>query len=466
MEKSKMKTKWRPTLMLCLMLATPLLTQATEPAGIQPPLPLTLSDALEIALSKNLTVRIAGEEIERQEYARKGTYASLFPQIDFVGDYQYAIRKQMMYMDGMDLGGTGDAEEESSAGSGGVQVGRDHTWSVGFSASVPIVSASLWKSLKISGYDVELAVEKARSSRIEMRNQVKQAFYSVLFAEESVKVFREAYDNALRNYQDIEAKFEQGLESEYDMIRADVNVKNAEPDLYNAENSLELTHWRLKALMGIDLERPIECIGSFAEYETEMYGNFLATDTLLTNNSDLRQLDIQYHQLKKTKEMQIAEYYPTLNASFSYLWNAMANDFRFKNYRWDPYAFVGVSLKVPLFSGGQRYSNVKQTSIGIRQMEWQRDDTERNLRVTVKQYYDEMNTSIKQYHAARRGVEQAEKGYYISVKRYDTGDGTLLEINDSQLSLTNARLNLNQSVYNFLIARAELEKTLGSEQTL
>ncbi|MCD8079663.1 MAG: TolC family protein [Bacteroides sp.] len=456
-----MKTRWRPTLILCLLLGNPLLTQAMEPVGKQPPLQLTLSDALEIALSENLTVRIAGEEIRRQEYARKGTYADLFPQIDFVGDYQYAIRKQTMYMD---LGDAGDAEEES--GSGGIQVGRDHTWSAGFSATVPVVSASLWKSLKISGYDVELAVEKARSSRIEMRYQVKQAFYSVLFAGESVKVFREAYDNALRNYQDIEAKFEQGLESEYDLIRADVNVKNAEPDLYHAENSLELAHWRLKALMGIDLERPIECIGSFAEYETDLYGNFLATDTLLNDNSDLRQLDIQYNQLKKTKEIQIAEYYPTLNASFSYLWNAMANDLRFGNYRWDPYAFVGVSLKVPIFSGGKRYSNVKQTRIGIRQMEWQRDETQRNLRLTVKQYHDEMNTSIKQYHAARKGVEQAEKGYYISVKRYDTGDGTLLEINDSQLSLTNARLNLNQSVYNFLIARAELEKTLGSEPTL
>jgi len=460
MKKNKMKPKWKPTLILCLLLATPLLTQATEPAGQQPSLQLTLSDALEIALNENLTVRIAGEEIRRQEYARKGTYADLFPQIDFVGDYQYAIRKQTMYMD---LGSAGDVEEESS---GGIQVGRDHTWSAGFTAPVPVVSASLWKSLKISGYDVELAVEKARSSRIEMRNQVKQAFYSVLFAGESVNVFREAYDNALRNYQDIEAKFEQGLESEYDLIRADVNVKNAEPDLYNAENSLELAHWRLKALIGIDLERPIECVGSFAEYETNLYGSFLATDTLLNDNSDLRQLDIQYNQLKKTKEMQIAEYYPTLDASFSYLWNAMANDFRFKNYRWDPYAFVGVSLKVPLFSGGKRYNQVKQTSIGIRQMEWQRDEIQRNLRVTLKQYHDEMNTSIKQYHAARKGVEQAEKGYYISVKRYDTGDGTLLEINDSQLSLTNARLNLNQSVYNFLIARAELEKTLGSEQPL
>ncbi len=465
MKKRKIKSKWKQTLTFCLTLAmAPLFAQVTEPVNHELPLRLTLNDALEIAMSENLTVRIAGEEIERQEYAKKGTYASLFPQIDFVGDYQYSIKKQMMYMDGMDMGAAGG--EDTGSSSNGIQVGRDNTWSVGFTASLPVVSASLWKSLRISGYDVELSVEKARSSRIEMQNQVKQAFYSVLFADESVKVFREAYNNAVQNYEDIEAKFEQGLESEYDLIRADVNVKNAEPDIYNAENSLELAHWRLKALIGIDLERPIECIGSFADYETELYASFLATDTLLNNNSDLRQLDIQYDQLKKTKEMQIAEYYPTLNLSFSYLWNAMANDFRFKNYSWDPYSYVGLSLRVPLFSGGKRYSNVKQTNVGIRQMQWQREETERNLRVTVKQYHDEMNTSIRQYNAARKGVEQAEKGYTISVKRYDTGDGTLLEINDSQLSLTNARLNLNQSVYNFLIAQAELEKTLGTESPL
>ena len=63
-----------------------------------------------------------------------------------------------------------------------------------------------------------------------------------------------------------------------------------------------------------------------------------------------------------------------------------------------------------------------------------------------------MNTCIKKFDAAQKGVEQAERGYMISQKRYDTG------------ALTQARLNFNQSIYDYMVAKADLEKVLGNEQ--
>ena len=59
---------------------------------------LSLDDALKVAMSENISVKVADKEIKRTEYARKGTYASLFPQVDFSGAYQRAIKKQRMHM--------------------------------------------------------------------------------------------------------------------------------------------------------------------------------------------------------------------------------------------------------------------------------------------------------------------------------------------------------------------------------
>lgn len=413
-------------------------------------LKLTLNDALEIALSENPTIQIADQEITKQQYAKKGTYASLFPQIDFTTSYQRNIEKQTMYMDGVE------------GMSGGLKVGRDNNWSTGFTASVPLISVPLWKSLKISAYDVELAIEKARSSRIDLIDQVKSSFYGVLLARDAYGVFKQAYDNAVYNYNEIKQKYEQGLLAEYDLIRANVNVKNAEPNMYDAENSLILAHWQLKALLGLDLEGSIECVGSLSDYEEALIPDFVGMDTSLMGNSTLKQLDIQYEQLEKNKQMQIAQYYPSLNLQFNYQWISTNNNFKFKDYKWDPYSVLGVSLTVPIFSGGKRYSNVKQAQISLKQLNNQYLDTERNLRVAVKQYTDQMSTCIKQYSAARAGVGEAEKSYDITMKRYETGEGTLLEINDAQLSLTQAQLNLNQSIYNYLVAKSLLEKTLGN----
>lgn len=98
------------------------------------------------------------------------------------------------------------------------------------------------------------------------------------------------------------------------------------------------------------------------------------------------------------------------------------------------------------------------------QLDLQREDTERNLQMSVKQYRDDMSTAIQQFEAARKGVKQAERGYMISQKRYDTGAGTLLEMNDSQLALTQAQLNFNQAIYNYMVAKSDLEKVLGRQK--
>lgn len=413
-------------------------------------LSLTLNQALEVALSENPTIRIADQEITKQGYAQKGTYAALFPQIDLVGSYQRTIEKQTMYMDVAGM-------------NGGLKVGRDNNWTGGVSASMPLVSVPLWKSLQISAYDVELSIEKARSSRIELIDQVQRSFYSALLARDAYGVYKQAYDNAVYNHKEIKQKYEQGLAAEYDLIRANVNVKNAEPNMYDAENSLILARWQLKALLGLDLNSEIECIGTLSDYEENLIPDFVSINTDLMDNSTLKQLDIQFGQLNKTKQMQKAQYYPSLSMQFNYQWNSMNNDFRIGHYRWDPYSILGVNLTVPIFSGGKRHSDVKQTQIAIKQLNDQRLDTERNLRLAVKQYTDQMNTCIKQYSAASAGVTEAEKSYVITMKRYETGEGTLLEINDAQLSLTQAQLNLNQSIYNYLIAKSSLEKTLGRQ---
>lgn len=450
-------------MMWVVMMMLPSLAFTTAKA--QEVLTLDLEKALEIALSENPTVKVADREIEKKKYAKKGSYAALFPQINFTADYTRTLKKQVMYMDGFDMGGGGETPEgmEGIDMSKGIEVGRDNNWATGFNVSMPLVNATLWKSLSISALDVELAVEQARSSKIAMVNQVKNSFYAVLLANDSYRVFKESYDNAMENYLDIKKKYEQGTVAEYDLIRADVTVKNSEPNMLQAENSLILAKWQLKALLGMDLELKIDCEGQLSDFESVLFADYMATDTTLTENSDLKLIDLQAQQLQKTLTMQKFDYLPTLSLTGMYQWNAMNNDFKFKNYNWTPYSIIGVSLSIPIFSGGSKYHKIKQTQVSIQQIDLQRDDTKRNLQLAVKQYLDNMKTCVKQFDAAQKGVEQAEKGYMISQKRYDTGAGTLLEMNDSELALTQAKLNLNQSIYNYMVAKSNMEKVLGQQ---
>lgn len=470
-----------------------------EADSAETPVVISLEQALKIALSENIAVKVADKEIERTKYAKKGTYASLFPQIDATGSYQRTIKKQVMYMDfDMSSFGGGSAAGSGSAGSGsgstgsgsgsagtgegsgtgagstasssknngGLEVGRWNTWSAGVSASMPVVNAQLWKSIKISGMDVELAVEKARASRLDMVSQVKNAYYAVLFSKEAFNVYKEVYENAMTNYAETEKKYNVQKATDLDMARAKTNVANAIPSVYNAESSIILALWQLKAVMGIDLEMNIDVEGAIEDYSEYMTSDVTKADSIsLDRNSTMKQLEIQANELAQSIKAQQYAYIPTLALAFNYSYNAMTNDFNFKEYRWTPYSYVGVSLSIPIFSGGKRLNQVRQARNSYEQMRLQMTSTERNLKISIRQSLNTMETNVKSYDAAKDAVASAEKAYSIAEKSYEVGRATLTDLNDAQLALTQARLAESQAVYNFIVAKTQLEQTLGQDFT-
>lgn len=461
-----------------------------EADSAETPVVISLEQALKIALSENIAVKVADKEIERTKYAKKGTYASLFPQIDATGSYQRTIKKQVMYMDfdmssfgggsaagsgstGSGTAGTGEGSgtgagstASSSKNNGGLEVGRWNTWSAGVSASMPVVNAQLWKSIKISGMDVELAVEKARASRLDMVSQVKNAYYAVLFSKEAFNVYKEVYENAMTNYAETEKKYNVQKATDLDMARAKTNVANAIPNVYNAESSIILALWQLKAVMGIDLEMNIDVEGAIEDYSEYMTSDVTRADSIsLDRNSTMKQLEIQANELAQSIKAQQYAYIPTLALAFNYSYNAMTNDFNFKEYRWTPYSYVGVSLSIPIFSGGKRLNQVRQARNSYEQMRLQMTSTERNLKISIRQSLNTMETNVKSYDAAKDAVASAEKAYSIAEKSYEVGRATLTDLNDAQLALTQARLAESQAVYNFIVAKTQLEQTLGQDFT-
>ena len=464
---------------------TQLILEQAENA--ETPVVITLEQALKIALSENVSVKVADMEIKRTEYAKKGTYASLFPQIDASGAYQRTIKKQVMYMDfdmsslgGMMGGGAGEGEgeggetvipdgvqipeTEGSSNGGGLEVGRWNTWSAGVTAAMPLVNAQLWKSITLSGLDVELAVEKARSSRLETVTQVKNAYFATLLAKEAFNVYKEVYENALSNYDEAQKKFDAEKISEMELLRAKTSVANAIPNVYNAESTVILSLWQLKAVLGVDLDMNLDVAGTLDEYAEHMFYDVHQHDSLdLDRNTTMKQLAIQSEMLAETIRLQKYANIPSLAVAFNFSMNAMTNDFNFSEYRWTPYSYVGLSLNIPIFAGGKRYQSIRQAKNQYQQVQLQTENTERQLKIAIRQSLTTMETNMKSYYAAQDAVASAQKGYSIAEKAYQVGRSTLIELNDAQLALTQAQLAQSQAIYNFVVAKSQLEQTLGQD---
>lgn len=442
---------------------------------------LNKEKALTIALSENPTIKIADIEIKKKDYTKRESIAGLLPQIDAAASYSRTLKKQQMYMSGgsFDMGSIMESflgpiykelgipmpdsgSSSFSSSEEGFEVGLDNTYSMGFTATLPIIAPQLWKSLGINEIDIQTSVEAARSSRLSLVNQVEKAYYNLMLCQDSYKVIKDQYDNAKLNAETYKKQYEQGTASEYDVLRAEVAVHNIEPSLLSAENAVRLVKLQLKVLLGIDNNIDIVVDDNLSNYEENMYDITMRLDLSLENNTDLRTLDLQTKMLEKTVTLQKFAYIPTLAAQFNYSWISMTDGSPFKDFRWNPYSTVALSMQIPIFSGGARYYRVKQAQANVAQMGFQRDNLERNLNMQLESQIDAIEKCVKQIGSNKLGVTQAEKAYAIMQKSFEIGSATFVTLNDAELALTSAKLSYNQAIYDFLAAISDVNLLLGN----
>ncbi len=430
---------------------------------------ISLDDCIKVALDGNPTIKIADSEIDRIDLNKKTTLGQLLPNISFAGQYSRTLAKQTMYMsmDGFGGASSGGGDEKKSEGEGsrntGIKVGLDNSWSLGFNASLPLIAPQLWATLKLNDTQIMASVESARNSRIQMVREVKNAYYALLLAGDSRKVVESNYDMALYTADIYRKRFELGTASQFDTLRTSVAVKNIEPQLTQASITLRQAQLKLALLMGINGVPVIEPTVKLADYEATMYDDVVNLNTSIENNPQLRLLDLQRQQADQAIKISKLAFVPTLALTANYNWTAMANGSLFATgNRWSPYSSVGIALSVPIFQGGGRLNAVKQNVIAVRQLDWQRQDLVRSVRMQADIALDNIQLNVKQIATTALSVKQAEEAYRIICESFDIGTASYLDRRDSELSLTQSRLAYLQSIYNFLTAQADLEMLLGS----
>lgn len=460
------------TLYAAAMTLLPLTANAQQMTPIDT-IPLSLDQCITIALDQNPTIKVANMEMERVDYSKKETLSQLLPNVSFGGSYNRTLAKQVAYMNIGSFGGFGgglsddsdDAASRASSGSSGrqgIKMGLDNSYSVGFSASMPLIAPQLWASLKLSDSQILQTVETARQSKLQLINSVKNAYYSLLLAEDSRRVIQESYDNALVTHEIYQKKFSVGAASEYDVLRTSVAVKNIEPELAQADIAIKQARLQLTILLGFDSTHALTASSQLKEYEETMYEQaLLNTDRSINSNSQLRLLELQTNTLKHSLEVQKASLYPTLALSANYNWTSSNNGTPFSHLLWSPYSMIGVTLNVPLFTGGQRYYAIKQAQVQVNEMKWQKENLERSLNMQVDLAIDNVNVNVKQIASNSESVSQAEKAHQIMERSFEIGAASYLDLRDSELALTRARLAYYQSIYNFLVANSDLELLLG-----
>ena len=433
-------------------------------------LTLTLEDAISLALSDNPTVKVSNLEIERYDYVRKQTLSSLYPQVDASLQYSLALRRQEM-TEGFSFGGK-------------------NTFNSAASVSLPLFVPAVYKQLKLTDAQMESAVESARATRIDMIASVRSAYYNVLLAEQSLAVLKEAVLTTERVVANTKSMYDNGLASEYDYLTAQVQLSNLRPQVLQTENAVSITKLQLKMYLSLPADVEVEVVGSLDSFRDKV---LLSEDYSrdINENTTIRNLDIQAQMLQYQEQLIKASRMPVIAAfgQVSYIGqervdlsglmggmaggaNSSASEVAAQTraaaasqskFWWQCPISVGAQVSIPIFAGFKTVNQLREVRNQISQLNIQREYAEEGIRLQVEQAINTLITARETMLSNELTVEQAEKAYNISLTRYNAGAGTILELNSSQLSLTQAQLSYSQSIYDYLSAYASYEKTLGVE---
>lgn len=417
---------------------------------------LTLDQAIEIALSDNPTIKVANLEIERYDYVKKQTVASLYPKIDVSGQYSLALRRQEM------------AE--------GLSFGGKNTFNATASLSLPLFVPSVYRQMKLNETQMALAVEEARATRIDMVAAVRSAYYNVLLAEQSMKVLQEAIATTQRVVDNTKELYENGMAAEYDYITAQVQLSNLKPQVLQAQKGIDLTKLQLKMYLSIPEETEIIVIGSLDDFRDEV---LLGTDyeVNVAENTTVKNLELQSELLDHQEKLIQTSRMPTIAAfgQISYIGQEHSDLSKLmggtgggaaapteqSKFWWQYPINIGAQISIPIFAGFSKTNQLRAVRNQRAQLDIQREYAERGVVLQVQAAINNLLTARETMLSNELTVEQAQKAYDISYARYGAGAGTILELNSSQLTLTQAQLNYSQSIYDYLSAHAEYEKACG-----
>lgn len=439
---NKKKKRFACALFMSMLLP---MTVAAQEATID----LTLAKAIEIALAENPTIRVADKEIQLKQIADKEAWMNLLPTLDGSMSLSHsiqvaAIKTQM----------------------GEFKMGMDgSTTAMGnLTLALPVFAPAVYQNMKLTKEDIILAQEKARSSRLDLVNQVTKAYYSALLASDSRDVIEKSYELTERTFNDINKMYEVGRVSEYDKLSAEVQMKTMSSSVVSADNAKQLAMLRLKVLMGINTDIDIKINDSLEAYESSM--TLASTEVAigeLENNSSLRQIDMNKTLLERARKILNTNFMPTVAVALQGQYQSYSNDnWNIFKYHFSPSSTLSLSINIPIFHA-TNFTKLKSNRLQMEQLMDTRLNTQRQLSMAAESYRKNMINSVTKFNTDQEAVEKAEKAVNISTKRYEVGRGTVLELNQSQLSLVQSELTLRQGIYDYLTNKADLDYTLGRE---
>ncbi len=389
--------------------------------------------AVKIALKRNWDILIKDEKLKEAKAQILKTWSALFPQISGFASYQkYNNHPFITY--------------ENNQG-------------YGINADQIIFNLEIFNTIRKASSFFKSAKEEKREQLNAVIFEVKKAFLYSLIAQKSLEVTQNALNLARKYLKTTKIRFENGEASDYDVLRAEVEVENLEYKFLKAKSVYETSLNYLKLLLGINLQEKLKIKGK-VEFKRFRKDFARLVKSALSRRPLIKAIEFKEESLKHNLRAVKSEFFPSLVLNFQDIANEK-EVFTFNREKYEDYWILTLRLNFPIFEGGLRFFKFKEAKAQLKQIKLLKEKTISGIKIEIKNALLNLESAKKEVEATQSNVKDANRMYEIIYKRYLEGEASYLDILDARNTLLASQLNNLQALFDYNLSLLKLKYLTG-----
>jgi len=436
-------------------------------------LKLSVFEAQSYALQNNRTVQSSKIDLEIAKKKVWETTAIGLPQINFTTSYthQFTVTKFPMG-GGLDANALAAMPENtpltntnllnSFAPPQMVPMGNANSTTFDLTLSQLIFSGEYIVGLQASRVYKEISEKSFNKTEIQTKESVANSYYIVLVLGENLKVLKDSYKAIDQTYNDMVKMNEQGFNEQTDVDQLKINKSNVQTVITSLEAQKEVSMKLLKLQLGVDFAQNVVLTDSLSGIMQQNNLTYLISkDFNIESSVDYQIMSTQEKLMALSLKREKSKFLPTVSAFYRH---QQLLDEPLINFQ--PKDVLGVTISLPIFSSGQRLSQVSQAKLNLEKTRLSKNDVGQGLVLEFEKAHSDYQTTFSNFTINKESMELSKKVYDRTVIKYREGVSSSFELTQNQNQYLTAESNYFNSVLSLLGAKAKLDRILNKYEGL
>lgn len=408
---------------------------------------LTLDQALARAAEQNRDIKVAKERLHELEAMKGEALSAGLPQVAGSGQYQRVWRKPTIFLNNQSF-----------------QMGMFYNYSFGAQLNQLIFDGGrVFRAVKASRSELESGRQNIRSAEQQVKYEVKETYYNILYVEKVIDVLKKKIEELRSHLAAIKERYGKGIDSDYTLMRQDVEVSNVIPQLMEAEKNSEILQNSLKIILAIPQTDRVVLADPLDYRSEKIFVAGVLIERAKGERPDLAAEKLHQRTLEQVVKLEKTAYIPNLNFNTSWLWQGQSNHWHLgQDQRWDDLS-SSLNLSWNIFDGLKTNARIQEAKAKLGQQKAKTSQFEDEVARNVVDAHMTLEKAKEALLSQQKTFALAKRATAIASERFGSGLMSQLELLDTINSQAFAEQQYYQALMNCLTAEAALELAVGGE---